>query len=291
MLECSVSKDSSHNIYYNQYHDYSVDIWWAILLGLIQGLTEWLPISSSGHLALAQHFMGGKPPVLFDITVHMGSVIVLIIYFWKDIKQVLGSLVSKDKKSKDVKAGRRIAWFIVLALIPTGIIGLIIDKFVEELVFTSLPILGTCFIMTGVILIMTLWARPRKDIFKMSNQDAALIGVAQGLAVLPALSRSGSTIGIGLLRGLKTETAGKFSFLLAIPAVLGAMLISVKDFMDAGSDINVAAFAIGTLVSMVVSYATLVLLMRILKGKGFHNFAYYCFAIGAIVLVLSALGY
>lgn len=286
-----MSKESSHNIYYNQYHDYAVDIWWAILLGIIQGLTEWLPISSSGHLALAQHVMGGKPPVLFDITVHMGSVIVLIIYFWKDIKQVLGSLVSKDKKSKKVKAGRRTAWYIVLALIPTGIIGLIIDKFVEELVFTSLPILGTCFIMTGVILIMTLWARPRKDIFKTGNEDAILMGVAQGLAVLPALSRSGSTIGIGLLRGLKNETAGKLSFLMAIPAVLGAMLLSVKDFFEAGSEVNVAAFAIGTLASMVVSYITLALLMRILKGKGFHNFAYYCFTIGAIVLVLSALGY
>ena len=268
-----------------------MDIWWAILLGLIQGLTEWLPISSSGHLALAQHVMGGKPPVLFDITVHMGSVIVLIVYFWKDIKQVLGSLVSKDKKSKEVKAGRRTAWFIVLALIPTLIIGLIIAMFLEELVFTSLPILGTCFIMTGVILIVTLWARPRKDIFKMSNLDAVLIGVAQGISVLPAISRSGSTIGIGLLRGLKRETAGRFSFLIAIPAILGAMLLSVKDFMDAGSEINVLAFAVGTLVSMVVSYITLALLMRILRGKGFHNFAYYCFGIGAIVLVLAALGY
>jgi len=170
------------------------------------------------------------------------------------------------------------AWFIVIGIIPTAIIGLIMNYTIIDMAYESLFILGTCFIMTGIILINTINAKPKKGILKMKGSDAALIGIAQGLAILPALSRSGSTIGIGIIRGLDRETAGRFSFLLAIPSVLGALALRIMDLFDGNVEVDIPAFAVGTIVAMIVGYFTLALLMRILKTKGFHNFAYYCLA-------------
>jgi len=266
-----------------------VDIIWALLLGLVQGLTEWLPISSSGHLAIAQHFLGEEPPLVFDIMVHFGTTLVLIFYFRKDVMDILRSLVSSNKAPR-VVLGRRVAWFLLLGLIPTALIGLVLNYTIIEYTYQSLTIVGTCLILTGLILMLARKAGKRG--FKsMKSRDAVLVGIGQGLAILPGLSRSGTTIGLGFIRGLDPETAGRYSFLLAIPATLGAMLLHVKDLFDGGLEIDLPAFIGGTVVAMVVGYLTLALLMKVLKGNGFHHFAKYCVPVGAVVLALGLMGY
>jgi undecaprenyl-diphosphatase len=142
-----------------------------------------------------------------------------------------------------------------------------------------------------MILILTFKVRGRRKIMKMGSKDAWLIGVAQGLAIIPGISRSGSTIGVGLLRGIDPETAGRYSFLLAIPSIVGAMILRIPDFFSGGYEIDIVAFVVGTLVAMIVGYGCLALLMRILKGKGFYGFAFYCWVAGSLVISAWYLGY
>jgi len=272
----------------------------AILLGIIQGLTEWLPISSSGHLAIAQHFMDGVP-LVFDIMLHLGTIIVLAYYFRKDLKRVrkglfyvLGGL-RKGKGFKEMmneNKDAKLAIFIGIGIVPTAGIGIFLDYTnIIDIMYDSLLIVGTCMLLTGMVLILTTKVRGRRKLGKMETKDAWLVGFAQGIAILPGISRSGTTIGVGLLRGVNAETAGRVSFLLAIPSVVGATILHIPDLLDGGHAVDLPIFLIGTLVAMIVGYASLALLMRILKGKGFHNFAYYCWAVGVLVLVAAFLGY
>lgn len=277
-----------------------MDIIESIILGIIQGLTEWLPISSSGHLAIAQHFMDDVP-LVFDIMLHLGTIIVLAYYFRKDLTRVrkglflvLGGLrkgkgfTEMMRESNDAK----LAIFIGIGIVPTAGIGIFLDwSNIIDIMYDSLLIVGTCLLLTGMILILTARVRGRRNLTKMGAKDAWLIGFAQGIAILPGISRSGSTIGVGLLRGVDAETAGRVSFLLAIPSVVGATLMYIPDLLDGSHAVDLPVFLVGTLVAMVVGYAALALLMRILKGKGFHNFAYYCWAVGILVLVAAFLGY
>lgn len=275
-----------------------MDIIEAIILGIIQGLTEWLPISSSGHLAIAQHYIG-PPPLIFDIMVHFGTMLVLLVYFRKDasaVRRGVFAALRDMRKGKGFREAvypyphRRMAWFIVIGIVPTAAIGLFLNFTVIEELYGSMVIVGTCLILTGLVLILTMKVRGRRRIMGMGPKDAWLIGVAQGLAIIPGISRSGSTIGIGLLRGIDAETAGRYSFLLAIPSILGAVVLRVPDFFSGEYEIDLVAFLVGTCVAMVVGYICLALLMRVLKGKGFYAFAFYCWVAGGFVIGAWCLG-
>jgi len=246
-----------------------VDFFTAILLGAIQGLTEWLPVSSSGHLALAQHYFGWAAPVAFDVMLHFGTLLAVIAYFWRDIK---GLFYYRAK-------GLQYLFLIVAALIPTAVIGLSF-KSVFESMYSQPLLIAVALVITGVFLIVA-------ERFSQPSQEpdvgsAFLVGLAQGVAVAPGISRSGATIGMGLLSGFKREEAARFSFLLAIPAVIGAAALEgVKSFTLAGLDpLGVIA---GTVAAAVVGYWSIGFLYGFLKRGKLSPFAYYCFALAAVV--------
>lgn len=252
----------------------------AVLLGLIQGLTEFLPISSSGHLVLFQRFFGLSEGMLtFDVFVHLGTLIAVFVVFWKEIWELL-----KNPR-------QRMTALIIVAVIPTGIMGLGLKDFFENL-FATGSTLGFEFIATGVILWWAESVRQRnKGIGEMSYFDAAFVGFMQGVAILPAISRSGLTIAGALFRGINRETAAKFSFLISIPPILGAALLDAKDVMEAGATgVGTAPLVVGTLVSAIAGYFAIKVMLQILQRGTLKVFSLYVWALGLLVFILQYMG-
>jgi undecaprenyl-diphosphatase len=274
--------------------------WEAIVLGIIQGLTEFLPVSSSGHLALAQYFFGiTEPQLFFDIMLHVGTLGAIIVVFRRDIRDVFAAIVGREPASHRMtrKSGRIFAWLIVVGSVPTVIIALLFSMFVEKLFVIPLFVSVMLF-TTGVILWLSgrfgpifqplppnsneLAARSTRDLNVIS---ALIIGAAQGIATLPGISRSGATISVALMRGVDREEAARYSLLLSVPAILGAVLLELKDI--ASIDISVWTIIAGAVVAFVVGYVAIKVLLRTLRRGEFSRFAYYCWGIGAV----SILGY
>ncbi len=257
----------------------------AILLGLIQGLTEFLPISSSGHLAVTQHFLPGfhQPGVLFDIILHLGTLLAVLIYFRSDI----AFLIRGFGGGKAGAAGRRLMVFLVLGTIPIGLVGTTFSDVIERS-FTQLAVVGGGLLFTGAILLFsTRLSREDRGLDDVSAKDTLVIGLAQSAALLPGVSRSGSTIVAGLARGLSREAAARFSFLLSIPAVLGA---AVWELPKAGMLPAEAwgSYASGFIAAFVVGYFAIAAVLRCLAARRFHLFGYYCLAAGGGILVYVA---
>jgi len=260
----------------------------AIILGFIQGVTEWLPISSTGHLRIAEQFLGLALPLLFDVTLHVGTLAVILFFFRKDIKTILTALAKRDFKSENGK----LIPLIIVGTVPTALIGIGVT-FTDtiETVFSSfLPIAGA-FITCGVILYLSKTGREQAD--SISYLAALAIGTAQGIALIPGISRSGLTIATALLLGVRREKAFKFSFLLSVPAVIGALGLTLYEQHEALTLVGVGwtEILVGIAVSLVVSYFALKLLWKALAGKKFYLFAFYCWLIGALLLVLSLSGF
>ncbi len=266
----------------------------AIILGIIQGLTEFLPISSSGHLVLFQQFFGLKEPELyFDISVHLGTMVAVFIYFIRDIQAILSSVTRSTVLFFSQKASLsdlyqepdfKLAILIVIGSVPTAIIGVLFKKISDQL-FSSLSIVGVTLIITGLILWATRFVKSEgKPIGGFSAKDALSIGVMQGLAIIPGISRSGSTIAVGLFLGLNRETAARFSFLLSIPAIMGAAVLILKDISE-GMAIPVKEMLIGGVTACVIGYLSLRFLVYIVKKGQMYFFAPYCFLVGFLILV------
>ncbi|MGE5630254.1 MAG: undecaprenyl-diphosphatase UppP [Caulobacteraceae bacterium] len=247
----------------------------AIILGIIQGLTEFLPVSSSGHLVLFQKIFGiTEPTLVFDTMVHVGTLAAVLAVFWGDIVSILK------------KPFQRLTWLLVVGTIPTALIGILFKDYIEE-VFKSGSTLGFEFLITGAVLLFAeKLNRGRKGVKETSFADAAFIGVMQGIAIMPAISRSGLTISGSLLRNLDREFAAKFSFLLSIPAILGAAVFQAKDILDAGaSGIGSTAVIAGTIAAAVAGYASVKIMLELLKKGSMKYFSYYVFLIGALVII------
>lgn len=252
----------------------------AIFLGILQGATEFLPVSSSGHLVLAQHLLGGfeQPGVLFDVLLHVGTMIAVALYFWRDLTGILTSLWRKDELAA---TQRRMLVLLIVGSIPTAVIGLLFKDFFVGL-FERPDIVCIMLLATGSLLWLAEKLRninvSRKE---MSFVDAILVGTVQGCAIIPGISRSGSTIAALLLRGVDGETAARFSFLLALPAVFGAALLSLKD-LDTVATATVPAYLAGTIAALVVGLLCIHLLMGIIKRRRLHWFAIYCWLVGGL---------
>jgi undecaprenyl-diphosphatase len=246
----------------------------AILLGLVQGLTEFLPVSSSGHLVLLQKMFGiSEGAMLFTIMLHIGTLISIFVVFWKDILNMIRNPISK------------LSLLIISATIPTVLIALILKDAVE-VAFSSASFLGYGFLLTGIIL----WsveskASGSKELEEMTFLNAILIGVAQGFAIFPAVSRSGSTIAGALFQNLDRKFAARFSFLMSIPAILGSLVFQGKDLI--GTDVNLdwTPILIGTLVAAVSGYLAIRLMMDIISKHSLKYFAVYVFILGGVVLM------
>ncbi len=275
----------------------------AIFLGVIQGLTEFLPISSSGHLVVFQQLLGlVQPGISFEISVHLGTLAAVVIYFRKEILEVndaavvgIRSVVAQRGRVSELYAGDsgfRMAVLLAVGSVPTAIIGIFLQTQSDRL-FTSISLAGAMLIVTGLILILTgvlLWLTrgvkaKRTEVNGFTLGIALAIGIVQGFAIIPGISRSGSTIATGLLFGLDRRTAGSFSFMLSIPTIVGAAGLQV--LMDGFGDVDVLPMVIGAAVSFVVGFLALGVLMRIVSRGRLHLFAPYCVLAGLAVLVLS----
>ena len=272
-----------------------MDIFSSILLGVVQGLTEFLPISSSGHLILFQNLLGFREPeLLFDIGLHLGTLVAVCVFFGRDLRAMmvetvdfLASLLARKKdlgQIKEYPQAYMLLWVLV-GTIPTGCIGLWFKTPLESL-FGSLRLVGFMLMCTGLILVVT-WKLPENYTRRTSvGLFAALaVGIAQGIAIIPGISRSGSTIVCGMFCKLQRETAARFSFLLSIPATLGAMAIQIaSEGVGQGA---LPALAVGFMVSAVVGLLALKILMGMVRKGRLYYFAPYCWAVGLLILFLS----
>jgi undecaprenyl-diphosphatase len=259
-----------------------MDLLQTIILGLIQGVTEWLPVSSTGHLRLTEHFFNLSLPILFDGLLHAGTLIVTLFFFRKDIKNILVALAKRDFTAENGK----LIPLILVGTIPTVAIGLVFGNAIEAFFSDLLPIAGA-FIICGVVLYSSKIGSESKN--GIGYLEALAIGTAQGIAIVPGLSRSGLTIAVALLLGIKREKAFNFSFLLSIPAIIGALGLTFYTQHDALVFAGVAWTEIiaGIAVSMVVGYFALKLLRKIVADKKFYLFAFYCWLLSVLVIALS----
>ena len=261
----------------------------AVLLGLLQGLTEFLPVSSSGHLALAQSLIPGfsQPGVLFDVTLHIGTLVAVCIYFWQDLWEMALSLFSSGRG--DAAASRRMLWLLIAGSVPTAAIGLLFRKQFEAM-FSDVYGVGVWFIVTGALLFLTDRVSTRgRELSAMRLLDALVIGIAQGLAIIPSLSRSGATIAAGVFLGLERGLLVRYSFLLSIPAVAGAFVLElVTHRHEALEGFDPLAYGAGTLAALVVGYWSIGVLLNMTRSRRLSVFAYYCWAVGGLALFLAA---
>ena len=260
----------------------------AVLLGLLQGLTEFLPVSSSGHLALAQSLIPGfsQPGVLFDVTLHIGTLVAVCIYFWQDLRGMALSLFSSGRG--DAAASRRMLWLLIAGSVPTAAIGLLFREQFEAM-FSDIYGVGVWFIVTGVLLFLTDRVSTRgRELSAMGLLDALVIGIAQGLAIIPSLSRSGATIAAGVFLGLERGLLVRYSFLLSIPAVAGAFVLElVTHRHEALQGFDPLAYGAGTLAALVVGYWSIGVLLNMTRSRRLSVFAYYCWAVGGLALFLA----
>ena len=336
----------------------------AVILGILQGLTEFLPVSSSGHLALGQYLFGiTEPALFFNVSLHMGTLIAVVVVFFKEIRSMINALAAMMRTTFQFNGNSqlnriiqpngnsqvngnsqfggnvkrtlrnnpeiRLIVLIITGSIPTAFLGLFLKQYME-LLFGSINFVGCMLLITGTFLWLTKDVKkpdsgidvrnsdssmdvknldsgmdvrqsesdmdaknlasalgiPKSEssIMEMEYKQAMLIGLCQGMAVLPGISRSGATISAALFLGIDRETAAKFSFLLSIPAIVGAELLSLKDFISQGISFDLSILY-GTFISFLVGYMALVMLLKIVNNGKLHLFAPYCWIVGVIAIL------
>jgi undecaprenyl-diphosphatase len=266
----------------------------AAVLGFIQGLTEFLPVSSSGHLVLFQNLFGlTEPELLFDICLHVGTLIAVCVVFWRDIWAVLAAFVSLPSLKKEAGSWSklfaqnesiRLSCLIVVGSIPTVFLGLVFKEMVDFL-FGSVAIVGVMLLTTGFVLWFTKNAKTTgRTLEQMSFKDVLIIGFVQGLAIIPGISRSGSTISMALYLGIDRRLAGRFSFLLSIPAICGALVLGLNDGL-AHNDISLGVILLGSLIAAMSGYIALKILLRLVNKGRLAWFAPYCWLLGVVAIV------
>lgn len=242
----------------------------AIFLAIVQGLTEFLPISSSGHLVIFQKLFNlVEPPVLFDILVHIGTLIAILVYFRKAL----------------VKISQKTVWLIIIGTVPAAITGLFLQNYITQ-IFNSLKLVGVTLLVTGGLLLLSKQFKQLSRRFShLKWLDALFIGTFQALAILPGISRSGATIVSGLWRKLDRETAFQFSFYLAVPAILGALILQTPDLIYFSCD-YLEQGILGMVIAGAVGYGALKILEKVLLNAKFWLFGVYCLVLGIIVLFI-----
>ena len=258
----------------------------ALVLGLIQGLTEYLPVSSSGHLAIGSYLFGveGEENLAFTVTVHVATVLSTLVILWKEIDWIFRGLF-KCKLNDETKYVIN----IIISMIPVGIVGVFFKDYVEEVFGSGLVIVGCMLLVTAALLTFSFYAKPRqKD--KISIKDAFIIGLAQACAVMPGLSRSGSTIATGLLLGNKKESLAQFSFLMVIPPILGEALLDILKSVkgeEAFGGIDALPLTVGFIAAFVSGCLACKWMINIVKKGKLIYFGIYCAIAGAVTLICS----
>jgi undecaprenyl-diphosphatase len=269
-----------------------LDLLQAILLGILQGITEFLPVSSSGHLALARAIAGREivQGITFEIVVHFGSFCSIVVYFRQRIAEILRDLISSfsirgiRQKEHLHNENVRFSYIILLSMIPAMIVGFTLKEPIEQLFLNPVFVSGM-LLVTGTLLFLTRFAKNLPH--DVDAKRGLLMGIAQACAILPGISRSGSTIATGLYTGINRNSVANFSFLMVLPVLAGAMLLEIMELMESG----IAAEAVVNLIagffaSFISGYIALKYLIILLKREKFHYFSYYCWTIGVAGLIL-----
>lgn len=256
----------------------------ALILGLIQGLTEYLPVSSSGHLAIGQAFFGmenGDDNLMFTVAVHVATVLSTLVILWSEIDWILKGLFKFEMNDET-----KYVLNILVSMIPVGIVGLFFKDYVEDIFGSGLLIVGCCLLVTATLLIFSYYAKPRQKA-RISMKDAFIIGLAQAAAVLPGLSRSGSTIATGLLLGNKKESLAQFSFLMVIPPILGEALLDVLKAVKGENvmgQIDTLPLCVGFLAAFISGCFACKWMINIVKKGKLVYFGVYCAIVGAALI-------
>ena len=272
-----------------------MDILQAIIIGIVQGLTEFLPVSSSAHLVFIQNLLGVESSLAFDTFLHLGTLIAVVWFFRWDILKMLKSwwLSIGDILQGRFRQGfyndpyKRLAWYVILATIPVGIVGVLFEDSVDALFAGALYVPAFFLFVTGTILYLSQrMTSGNININNISKKEALFMGLGQACAILPGLSRSGTTIAAGLTIGLEKEFAAKFSFILSIPAILGAFVLQAKDIGSA-MDANFLPVLLGFIASIIAGYMAIKWMLDLIQKRNLDIFSYYCWLMGIIVFMGS----
>ena len=271
----------------------------AVLLGLVQGVTEFLPVSSSGHLAIAEQLLNlqgaSNVPEFFDVLLHLGTLVAVFIAYWDDIRDMIVELfagigdLAHHSTPNPVPPARRLILLIIVGTLPLFV--MVPFRHFFSSLGDNMYFIGGALIFTGILLFVSARVHHGRKTEKTATLlDALLVGIGQAIALCPGISRSGMTITTGCFAGFERKFAVRFAFLLSIPAVIGANILSLKDAIDAGIDwASVPAYLVGVAVAAVSGYACIRLLRYIADKGRFGAFAYYCWAVGALTLALTIL--
>jgi len=281
-----------------------MNLFQALILGIIQGATEFLPVSSSGHLVLAPWLLGWNRPnnawyldptdpfqLAFDVVLHLGTVVAVLVYFWRDWLDLLRGVSRAISQRTLDEPKAKLAMLIILGTIPAALIGYALDEFFERM-FQQETAAAAFLLVTATFLFITeRLGRRERDLEQITWLDALLIGLGQAVAIFPGISRSGATIATGLARGLEREPAARFSFLLATPVILGAGAFKILDLAQAG-DLSgqLPVLVVGFLGAGVVGFGCIHFLLRYLQHHRLYPFAIYCAALGILSLIIAATG-
>jgi len=262
----------------------------AIVLGLLQGLTEFLPVSSSGHLVIARHLLGANAEALtFDVFVHFGSLLAVLAFFREELAQMAAGVLGLRRPGAD--AGKRLFWLLVVASVPVGVVGLLFRDAIER-AFASVLVPAVMLFVTGALLMFADREGGLRQNTRPGLVHAIAMGIGQACALLPGLSRSGTTMSAGILAGLTRQAAARFAFLMSIPAILGATALEVVSLWRDGARLSDGFEVVlaGTAASAVSSYLAIAFLLRFLQRGRLAPFAVYTWVIGALVLGLTLAG-
>jgi undecaprenyl-diphosphatase len=261
-----------------------VNIFEAIFLGIVQGITEVLPISSSGHLVIMPWiFKFPDPGLAFDVALHLGTLTAIIIYFWQDILSIIRSFIKTVRKRQIKSFDDRLPYLIMLATIPGVVFGYFLDSLAEKAFRSPLIVAATTFFFALVLL----WVERmdhQKKMEGMTTKNAFFTGLGQAIAIVPGVSRSGITISAGMFQGFTRESAAKFSFLISIPIIAGAGLIQVRKIPV--QEFSTSVFWAGLIAAILASFVSVKFLMSFVKNHKLNVFAYYRFGLAALIIIL-----
>ncbi len=264
----------------------------AIILGIVQGLTEFLPISSSGHLRIIPAFAGWEDPgALFTAVIQLGTMAAVVIYFWRDLLGIVRTWLSSLRHPElRGELDARMGWYLIIATIPIGIVGLAFKDQIENGA-RNLYLIGTFLIVAGIILAAAdRLGRKVRDLETVGRMDAVWIGIAQAFALIPGTSRSGATITAGLFLGMKREAAARFSFLLSIPAVVLSGLFGLTELANGDGSVSFGDLAVATIFAFIFGYISIAFLLRYLANHSMMIFVWYRLVLGVLVIALVATG-
>jgi undecaprenyl-diphosphatase len=266
-----------------------VSLFQALVLGIVQGATEFLPISSSGHLVLLPAFLGwDSPPLVFDTTVHLATLLAVIAVFWSDVCGLVTGWWRGLWRGRPFQTTEsRLAWYVILGTVPGILVGFFLEETFESL-FASPHTVGYFLLVTALLLVLAeILGRRRRELTTITWLDSLLIGIGQAAAIAPGISRSGATIGVGMFLGMTREAAARFSFILSIPIIAGAGISQLVTLASHGGvSVQAPELIVGFLAAAVCGYAAIRLFLAFLRKRPLYIFAVYCVALGITGLVI-----